>query len=110
MSAMRNATNVLAAWMVFSAAAPAVTAVAQSACELEVVWEGAYSSGGARQFVLHSARVGRDFLVVVTPPPDASVLDSSLPGQRRSVNQKYPAIYALDAGWGIAAILPSGRI
>jgi predicted alpha/beta superfamily hydrolase len=102
MSAMRIATNVLAAWMLFLTAARAVTAVAQSAPELEVVSEGAYSSGGAQQFVLHSARVGRDFLVVVTPPPTASVLDSSPPSQRRSVNRKYPAIYALDAGWGIA--------
>jgi len=55
--------------------------------------------------VLHSARVGRDFLVVVTPPPTASVLDCSLPSQHRSANQKYPAIYALDAGYGIAGPL-----
>jgi predicted alpha/beta superfamily hydrolase len=105
MSAMRRATNVLAAWSIFLTAALAVSADAQSAPELKVVSEGAYSSGGAQQFVLHSARVGRDFLVVVTPPPTASVLDSSLPSRRRSANQKYPAIYALDAGWGIAGPL-----
>ena len=102
MSVMRHATNVLAVWTIFLTSVLAVTAVAQSASELKVVSEGAWSSGGAQQFVLHSARVGRDFLVVVTPPPTASVLDSSLPSHRRSVNQKYSAIYALDAGWGIA--------
>jgi predicted alpha/beta superfamily hydrolase len=120
MSAMRHARNVLAAWvravtqgtkslvrahMLFLTSALAVTAVAQSAPELKVISEGAYSSGGAQRFVLHSARVGRDFLVVVTPPPTASVLDSSLPSHHRSANQKYPAIYALDAGWGIAGPL-----
>lgn len=102
MSGMRHATNFSAAWMIFLTSALAVTAVAQSAPGLEVVSEGAYSSGGAQQFVLHSGRVGHDFLVVVTPPPTASVLDSSLPSQRRSANVKFPAIYALDAGWGIA--------
>jgi hypothetical protein len=101
MSAMRHATHVLAAWMIFLTSALAVTAIDRSAPELRVVSEGATSSGGAQQFVLRSARVGRDFLVVVTPPPPtASVLDSSLRGYRRSANRKFPAIYALDAGWG----------
>ncbi len=97
--------SLVLAHMIILTSALAVTAVAQSAPELKVVSEGAYSSGGAQQFVLHSARVGRDFLVVVTPPPTASVLDSSLPSHQRSANQKYPAIYALDGGWGIAGPL-----
>jgi predicted alpha/beta superfamily hydrolase len=105
MSAMRHATNVLAAWMIFLTSVLAMAAVARSAPELRVVSEGAYLSGAARQFVLHSGRVGRDFLVVVTPPPTASVLDGSLPSQGRSANHKYPAIYALDGGWGIAGPL-----
>jgi hypothetical protein len=117
MSTMRRATNVLAAWiravtqrtkslvrapMIFLISSLAVTAAAHSAPKLKVVSEGAYLSNGARQFVLYSARVGRDFLVVVTPPATASVLDGSLPSHQRSANQKFPAIYALDAGWGIA--------
>jgi predicted alpha/beta superfamily hydrolase len=102
MSAMQRARKVLRAHMIILAAALALTAVAQSAPQLRVVSQGAFTSGGAQQLVLHSARVGRDFLVVVTPPPTASVLDGSLPGHHGSTRQKYPAIYALDAGWGIA--------
>ena len=83
----------------------AVTAVAGQAPALKVVSQGPYSPSGARQLLLHSDRVGRDFLVVVTPPPTSSVLDGSVSGHRRSANQKYPAIYALDAGWGIAGPL-----
>jgi predicted alpha/beta superfamily hydrolase len=105
MSATRHATNALAVWMIFLTSALAMAAVARSTPQLKVVSEGAHLSGGARQFVLRSGRVGRDFLVVVTPPPTASVLDGSLPSQRRSANQKYPAIYALDGGWGIAGPL-----
>ncbi len=99
MFTIRRAANVLAAWML------AVTAVAHSAPALKVVSQGAYSANGAQQFVLHSARIGRDFLVIVTPAPVASVLDGSLPGHNRAANQKFPAIYALDAGWGIAGPL-----
>jgi predicted alpha/beta superfamily hydrolase len=91
--------------MIFLIPSLAVTAVAHSAPKLKVVSEGAYLSSGAQQFVLHSAHVGRDFLVVVTPPATASVLDGSLPSHQRSANQKFPAIYALDAGWGIAGPL-----
>ncbi|MFI4933502.1 MAG: alpha/beta hydrolase-fold protein [Caulobacterales bacterium] len=46
---------------------------------------------GSQQFVVHSAKVGRDFTIVVTPPQTPA-----LPGQ------KQPAIYALDSGYGIA--------
>jgi predicted alpha/beta superfamily hydrolase len=117
MSSKRHAAKAIAAWiraltrptkalvripMMFLTTALAVTAVAHSAPELKVVSEGVYALNGSHQFVLHSARVGRDFLVVVTPPPTTSVLDGSLAKQPRSTNQKYPAIYALDAGYGIA--------
>ena len=102
MSAIHRVTNVLATWVgAVLASALAVCAVAQSAPRLRVVSQGAYAAGGAQQLVLHSARVGRDFLVVVTPAPTQSVLDGSLPGHHSFANQKYPAIYALDAGWGI---------
>lgn len=105
MSTMRQATNVLAAQMILFLSALAVTAAAQSAPKLKVVSEAVYSPGGAQQFVLHSARVGRDFLVVVTSPPTTSVLDGSLPSPPTPADQKFPAIYALDAGWGIAGPL-----
>lgn len=91
--------------VIFLISALALTAVAQAAPELKVVSEGAYLSGSAQQFVLHSDRVGHDFLVVVTPPPTTSVLDSSSSTSRRSSNKRFPAIYALDAGWGIAGPL-----
>ena len=120
MSVIRRARNDLPAWVrvvrrhtgslariaiTFLTAALAVTALAQSAPLLKVVSTGVYAPGGAQQLVLHSVRIGRDFLVVVSPPPTASVLDGSLPSPQRSANRKYPAIYALDAGWGIAAPL-----
>jgi predicted alpha/beta superfamily hydrolase len=120
MPAMRHATNVLAAWIravtqrtkspvlataILLISTLAVAAVVQAAPEIRVVSEGARSPDGAHQFLLHSARVGRDFLVVVTPPPATSVLDGSLPDRQKSANQKYPAIYALDAGRGIAGPL-----
>jgi enterochelin esterase-like enzyme len=99
----RRATSGIAAWLWTMTLA--MSAIAHAATGLRVVSSGAYSSNGAEQFVLHSARIGRDFLIVVTPPPTTSVLDGSLPGRQRSMNRKFPAIYALDSGWGIAGPL-----
>lgn len=59
---------------------------------LKVVSETPPVQPGYSQFVLHSDRIGRDFWVTVNAP--STVL--FLPGQ------KLPAIYALDAGYGIA--------
>lgn len=48
-------------------------------------------AGGSEQFIMRSARLGRDFQIVVTLP-----LGLRLPGQR------LPAIYTLDGGYGLA--------
>jgi predicted alpha/beta superfamily hydrolase len=77
---------------------------AQTAPRLTVLSETDHPTGRARQFVVHSSLVGRDFVVVVSPPPifaswvsaDLKEAGSKQPGQR------LPAIYALDAGYGIA--------
>jgi predicted alpha/beta superfamily hydrolase len=60
--------------------------------------------GNARQFVVHSALVGRDFVVVVSPPPIfGSWVSADLKAAgSKQLNQKLPAIYALDGGYGIA--------
>jgi len=118
MSAKRYAVNLSAKWirvvtqrakrllpLQMLLLSSVLAAAAQPTPEIKLVSKGAYTSGGAQQFLLHSARIGHDFVVVVTPPPSASVLDGSLPDHRRSPNRKYPAIYALDAGWGIAGPL-----
>jgi predicted alpha/beta superfamily hydrolase len=62
------------------------------AVDLTVVSEGAYTPEGTRVFIVHSAKVGRDFRVVVSAPSGALVT----PGR------KLPAIYALDDGYGVA--------
>jgi predicted alpha/beta superfamily hydrolase len=77
---------------------------AQTAPRLTVLSESDHPASSARQFVVHSAVVGRDFVVVVSPPPifaswvsaDLKEAGSKQPGQ------KLPAIYALDGGYGIA--------
>jgi predicted alpha/beta superfamily hydrolase len=80
------------------------SAFAQPTPRLTVLSESDHPAGSARQFVVHSALVGRDFVVVVSPPPifaswvsaDLKEAGSKQPGQ------KLPAIYALDAGYGVA--------
>ncbi len=82
----------------------AAPAFAQTTPKLTVVSEGDYSANGARQFVVHSALVARDFVVVVSPPPIfGSWVSADLKAAgSKQVNQKLPAIYALDAGYGVA--------
>jgi hypothetical protein len=48
--------------------------------------------------------VDRDFVVVVSPPPTfGSWVSADLKGAgSKQLNQKLPAIYALDAGYGVA--------
>jgi predicted alpha/beta superfamily hydrolase len=58
----------------------------------QIISQGAYAPAGTRQFVLHSQRVGRNFVIVVSAPSGPYVQ----PGK------KLPAIYVLDGGYGIA--------
>ena len=82
----------------------ATSAFAQTTPKLTVISESDYSAGGARQFVVHSALVARDFVVVVSPPPIfGSWVSADLKeAGSKQLNQKLPAIYALDAGYGVA--------
>lgn len=80
-----------------------VTAFTQTAARLTVLSERK-ADGNARQFVVHSALVDRDFVVIVSPPPIfASWVseDMKATGSQQK-DQKLPAIYALDSGYGIA--------
>jgi predicted alpha/beta superfamily hydrolase len=82
----------------------ATPAVGQTTHRLTVLSESDYSARGARTFVVHSAAVGRDFVVVVTAPPIFGSwvsTDLKAAGSRQSA-QRLPTIYALDAGYGVA--------
>jgi predicted alpha/beta superfamily hydrolase len=59
---------------------------------LEIVSQNPPAQPGVSSFVLHSDRIGRDFQVVVHPPSATPFL----PGQ------KFPVVYALDGGFGVA--------
>lgn len=80
------------------------SAFAQPTPRLTVVSESECPAGSARQFVVHSALVGRDFTVMVSPPPIfGSWISADLAAAgAKQRDQKLPAIYALDAGYGIA--------
>jgi predicted alpha/beta superfamily hydrolase len=78
------------------ACATAVPALAQPVLPVQVVSESAYTPPGTQQLVVHSERLGRDFVVVVSAPPA---------GPQIAPGQKLPAIYALDGGYGIAGPL-----
>jgi enterochelin esterase-like enzyme len=69
---------------------------AQTTPGLTVISESSAPGSDARQIVVHSALVGRGFVIVVSPPP---VFGSAGATQ---ANQKLPAIYALDGGYGMA--------
>jgi predicted alpha/beta superfamily hydrolase len=58
----------------------------------KIISQGAYAPAGTRQFVLHSQRLRRDFVIVVSTPSGPFVQ----PGRT------LPAIYILDGGYGIA--------
>lgn len=81
----------------------AMSAFARATPALTVVSESNYPAG-ARHFVVHSALVGRDFDIVVSPPPIfGSWVSADLKAAGSSQSQqKLPAIYALDAGYGLA--------
>jgi predicted alpha/beta superfamily hydrolase len=78
--------------------------LAQTKSKLTVLSEIGGSAGGTRQFVVHSALVGRDFVVAVSAPPKfGSWISADLAAAgSKQPDQKLPAIYALDAGYGIA--------
>jgi predicted alpha/beta superfamily hydrolase len=81
----------------------APTAFAQPPPTLKVVSKTAFSPAGTQRLVVHSERLGRDFLVVVSAPPasGAYVLpDLKLPVSKPP-DRKLPTIYALDGGYGI---------
>lgn len=80
------------------------SASAQTTPGLTVVSENDSPGGGAHQFVVHSAMVGRDFVVSINPPPIfGSWVSADLKAAgSKQMNQRLPAIYALDGGYGIA--------
>lgn len=87
---MRRAFLSIAA-LVLVAASPALAADPPSG-KISVVSQDIPPSPGLQAFRLHSERIGRDFQVVVHPPTATAFL----PGQ------KFPVIYALDGGYGLA--------
>lgn len=71
----------------------ALTSAAASRAEpLKIVSQEIPTPAGLKAFVLHSDRIGRDFQVVVRQPSATAFL----PGQ------KFPVVYALDGGQGVA--------
>ncbi len=77
---------------------------AETTPKLTVISESDHPAVNARRFVVHSALVGRDFVVIVSPPPIfASWVSADLKeAGSKQLGQKLPAIYALDAGYGVA--------
>lgn len=100
---VRSALNPRQALLTFLASSIiAASAFAQSP-KLTVVSQSDYPAG-AKQFVVHSALAAHDFVVVVSPPPIfASWISADLKtAGAKQINEKLPAIYALDGGYGIA--------
>jgi predicted alpha/beta superfamily hydrolase len=81
--------------LVFAAATFAFAATGALAEPFAVISKSQAKQPGAEEYVLHSQRVGRDFLIEVTTPFGPLVK----PGQ------KLPVIYALDGGYGVAGPL-----
>jgi predicted alpha/beta superfamily hydrolase len=88
---------VITAVLSLTLAAGLAAAPAQAA-PLSVVSDAATLPPGFSHFVLNSERIGRDFEIWVNVPSATAFL----PGQ------KFPVIYALDAGYGIAG--PQGLL
>lgn len=72
--------------------------------QASVISESDVTQEGARKFVLHSTRLGRDMVVTVAMPRAGGI---GVGGQR-AAETKLPAIYALDNGWEIAG--PVGQM
>jgi predicted alpha/beta superfamily hydrolase len=77
--------------------AAAVLAAGPAFAQARVVSDAAYTAPGVQQLVVRSERLGRDFVVVVTPP--ASPLVPGMSGPEPGA--KLPAVYALDGGYGV---------
>ena len=75
----------------------AASAFAEPAA-LKIVSVGPDAPAGAQRYVLHSARLGRDFVVVVSTPSGPFV----------EPRRKIAAVYALDGGYGVAG--PIGQL
>jgi predicted alpha/beta superfamily hydrolase len=90
--------RVLAVLFALAVAAFAIAAPTAQAEPLKVVSDAAALPPGFEHFIVHSDRVGRDFEIWVNPPSATAFL----PGQ------KFPVIYALDSGYGIAG--PQGLL
>ncbi len=75
-----------------AAMAAVFLAGAAQAEPLKIVSQETPALPGLKAFVVHSDRIGRDFQVVVHQPSATAFL----PGQ------KFPVIYALDSGYGLA--------
>jgi predicted alpha/beta superfamily hydrolase len=71
--------------------------VPASDIRLQLLSETAYAPADATTLVVHSPSLARDFQIVVHGPPT-----NTIAGPQRLHGQKLPAIYALDAGWGVA--------
>jgi predicted alpha/beta superfamily hydrolase len=90
--------RVFAAVLALAAACLPIPGPPAEAAPLSVVSDAAALPPGFEHYVLHSDRLGRDFEIWVNPPSATAFL----PGQ------KFPVIYALDAGYGIAG--PQGLL
>jgi predicted alpha/beta superfamily hydrolase len=84
--------RILAAVLALAATCLAVVAPPAQASPVSVISSAAAPPSGFDHFVLHSDRLGRDFEITVNPPSATAFL----PGQ------KFPVIYALDGGYGMA--------
>lgn len=78
--------------LLLAVASPAFAASDAPSGQISVVSQDMPATTGLQAFRLHSQRIGRDFEVVVHPPSATAFL----PGQ------KFPVIYALDGGYGLA--------
>ena len=85
---MAEAMVLLKRWLVAALIALMSPGLAWSA-DLQVVSQGPVPAAGGQRFVVHSQRIGRDFVVDVDGPAP-------------SAGRKTPAIYALDGGYGVA--------
>jgi enterochelin esterase-like enzyme len=85
---------------------------AQAAPGLTVISESGYPGSESRQIVVHSALLGRDFVIVVSPPPTSGSPVSPDPkaAGATQANQKLPAIYVLDGGYGMAGSIAQRMI
>lgn len=98
MSRTHSAQSGVLAFALAVAFTPA--SVAQAPPALKIVSESDYVTPGQRRLVVHSEKVGRDFAITVTTPPAYGSyvgMPTSVP-----VGHKFPAVYALDSGYGVA--------